>query len=545
MDRVRRTSLADRAGTAAFLWPFLVGCALRLWQLPRQVLVDDEWHMVHALRDGSSLVGILSDFGANDHSIGLSLCNWLLMQMVTLDELLLRLPSIVAGLVLLGWFPILIAPRVGRRAAICLAWLMAVSPLLCFFTRLARPYAVTTLLVGLATLAMEAWVRSAGTSRRAQWTYLTCAVAAPIFHLPALPAVLAPFALTLLRRTVPPRRVVGLLALTLLAIGALLTIPFIGSGRGVLARVNADHVPTTAIPEIVELLAGTARPIGVVVVALFGLIGLVAAWRRSRTLTAYWAIVIAAQVAAVALSGATAVHTPIVAARYMAVVLPLLLLFPALGLARAIEAAGTAGIRLAPTVAGATAALALGSAGPLPWIYRSPNDFTNHISYQADYLAGRYFERFRPHTVSEFYTRTLASLPADSIRIVEAPWYFYFHTLAYTQRIHRQRVLVGFVSRPAEAIRGGEIREDDPGIRLRNAVSLDDVDAIRRRGVRFVVLHRDPTSEVRWPTGVSQDPIDMTGWIDRYRALGPPVFEDDQLVAFDLLALPPSANASD
>jgi hypothetical protein len=81
----------------------------------------------------------------------------------------------------------------------------------------------------------------------------------------------------------------------------------------------------------------------------------------------------------------------------------------------------------------------------------------------------------------------------------------------------------------------GEVASGDPGIRLRNAIDLADVAGMRARHVRFVVLHRDPLRETRWPTGVTDAPIDIQPWIERYRALlGPPIFEDDQLVVFAL-----------
>lgn len=188
-----------------------------------------------------------------------------------------------------------------------------------------------------------------------------------------------------------------------------------------------------------------------------------------------------------------------------------------------------------PTLVGVALALGLVSVGPLPWIYRAPNGFTNHVSYQADYRQGRYFERFRPYATSAFYTDVLRPLPPGSVTIVEAPWHAYFHPLAYLQRVHRQRVLVGFLARPADAPRSGEVGPDDPGLRLANGVALDDPDALVRRGVRYVVIHRDPRAELRWPTGVTDVAVDVREWIARYRErFGAPAYEDAQLVAFAL-----------
>src|SRR5262249_16638623 len=150
---------------------------------------------------------------------------------------------------------------------------------------------------------------------------------------------------------------------------------------------------------------------------------------------------------------------------------------------------------------------------------------------EADALPGRYFERFRPYAVSAFYTGTLAARPAGSTSIVEAPWFFYFHDLAYLQRLHRQHVLIGFIDDASGSVRGGEGGSDERGIRLRNALHLGDRARLKEKGVEFVVLHRDPTRELRWPTGVSETAVDVRPWEERYRLwFGAPVFEDAQLI---------------
>jgi hypothetical protein len=513
--------------------PCLLGAALRLYRLPTQILVDDEWHMVHKLREGAGLASLVGDFGSNDHSIGLSLCAWTMARVTTLNETMLRLPSLVAGLVLIALVPALLARFVGRGTAIVTAWLLAVSPLLCFFSRLARPYAITTLLASVAVLAFHRWFLTG--SRRAATTWVVTTTLAPLFHLPALPAVLAPCALRIVARGLPlpasapsPRRIARLVLVTLGALGLVLAVPTLRSAATVAARLQTDHPGPATLPILLELLAGTGHPIGVALVAVFAMVGAVALARRDQLLLRLFVLAIAAQVTAVIASGAAASHVPIVAARYLAVVLPFLWVFPAAGcqaLARRL------GLRSAQVV-GAGAALALVAIGPLGWIDGVPNDFTNHISYQADYVPDRYFERFRPYDVSAFY-EDLAARPPGSVTIVEAPWYFYFHPFAYTQRVHRQRVLIGFVDEEARPVRSGEVARNDPVIRLRNAVHLGDRETLKDRRVDFVILHRDLLQEIEWPHGVSERPIDVTSWEDRYRAwFGAPVFTDAHLVVF-------------
>jgi hypothetical protein len=521
-----------------FVWPWLLGAALRLYQLPTQALVEDEWHMVHRLRDGASFASLITDFGANDHSVALAACSWLMMRVTAVDELLLRLPSVAAGLALLVMIPVLIERLIGRETAIVLAWSLAVSPMLCFFSRLVRPYAITTLLTGVAVLSFHRWYEAPAEHRAARLGYLLSAATAPVFHLAALPAVLAPFALpalTSLAWLAPPsasasiRQVGRLFLVTVVAMALPLLIPLVLGGDTLVAKFRADHLALASLPGTLELLAGTGRASAVAIVAGLTLAGIVALGVRAPLLVLYLLTVAAIQILVVVAGGAVAVHVPIVLARYLVVVLPLLLIFPATALVRALRVRGD---RLATGVGALVAGILLWI-GPLVWIYEAPNDFTNHVAYQADYVPGRYFERFRPFEISTFYRDVLAVRAPGSVTIVEAPWHFYFHSLAYLQRIHRQHVVVGFVDERDHDVRDGELSATESRIRLRRGVRLDDREGLRARHVDFVVLHHDVLTETRWPTGVTELPIDMTRWVARYRSwFGEPVFDDPRIVVF-------------
>jgi hypothetical protein len=77
------------------------------------------------------------------------------------------------------------------------------------------------------------------------------------------------------------------------------------------------------------------------------------------------------------------------------------------------------------------------------------------------------------------------------------------------------------------------VGRDEPHVRLRTALHLGDRTGLHDRHVELVVLHRDPTRELRWPTGVTEAPVDVRAWEARYREwCGAPVFEDPQLIVF-------------
>ena len=111
---------------AKLLWllAVLAGAALRLYQIRDQVLVDDEWHALHALLAGGPLDVLLS-FGASDHSIPLTLYDVLLERTVGLSELGMRLPSLVAGIAALVVDPVRWLRDVVGRARVRAARLAA------------------------------------------------------------------------------------------------------------------------------------------------------------------------------------------------------------------------------------------------------------------------------------------------------------------------------------------------------------------------------------------------------------------------------------
>ena len=129
--------------------------------------------------------------------------------------------------------------------------------------------------------------------------------------------------------------------------------------------------------------------------------------------------------------------------------------------------------------------------------------------------------------------RALEFATAGSMRIVEAPWYYEWALIPYPvyQRIHRQRVVIGFVR--DEPFPVGEARPFDPRFRLHNSIHLRDMDSLCALKVNRVVIHKDLEAEL----GRSLDRNfvqELPGLMSEYhRAYGPPVFEDGSLIVFD------------
>jgi hypothetical protein len=291
-----------------------------------------------------------------------------------------------------------------------------------------------------------------------------------------------------------------------------------------------DRVLPSTLYESVTLLAGTVQ--GGLLLVLAGLAA-IGGWASVRLSSRYiWIALLccAIEVLAITLLRPTAVSIPIVFTRYVASVLPVCLLAIALG-ATAVDGAIRRRLRAWPYLVSTLLVVALVVLGPLPQIYYRPNNFTNHLSLEADYRPNGYFERFQPAAISDFYGY-LAVQPKESLTLVEAPWYYHWHSYAYYQRLHRQRVIVGGVDRGVRSVRVGEVPLDER-FAFRNIVNVGDYATLARRQIDYVIFHTNLVAENRT---VFQDAfLDMSDWIAEYSILfGPPTYRDSWIVVFDV-----------
>jgi hypothetical protein len=195
---------------------------------------------------------------------------------------------------------------------------------------------------------------------------------------------------------------------------------------------------------------------------------------------------------------------------------------------------------LPPFTVTAATVLALVGFGPLfTWdhpaarTYLWPNSWTNHGLYQYDYSLGaqrRWGENQVPVT-PPFYSKHLRRAAPDTL-VLEAPWWFAQSPFPYYQRIHRHRMMVGLAA-PMNPDQPGGLPWPDERFHFRNFVHLADIAGLRERSVDAVILHRDLAREFR--TGKAEQLPSMEPWIELYeRELGPPTFEDEYVVVFEV-----------
>jgi hypothetical protein len=413
--------------------------------------------------------------------------------------------------------------------------LLAVSPLLIYASRTARPYAITALSSTIAVVAFERWWR--GESHRRRWAvaYVAATFAGGWLHMTTLAFTLAPFlyfgARALLRERGALARLARLGVATALPLAVVLLPPVINDWYSFSAKAGVDSVTVQSSLRTLFMLCGTAHAWVAWLLVACALGGAWRWWRRDRALAGYVVAVVAIGTLAVIAARPNWVQHPLVFARYLVPVLPLFLLLAAEGLV------GEFPRRLPALGASVTAlvGVALWWLGPLPAQSYEPNQFTGHLRFQFDYddAHNPYVTKAVIEPVPAFY-RELAQRPPGSVTLIEAPWRLesHFNPHPWYQQIHRQNVLIGLTTPWCGRRDFGEYPEGARGIRFANFAHVGAVLRGRDYGADYLVMHVRPWSvppgeDVPWP--------DVARCLPEIEAkLGAPVFRDDSIVVFTL-----------
>lgn len=467
--------------------PFLVGAGARLWGLRHQIFLSDEVHGLEvALAAPLRQVFI---YRPKDHCMPLAGLYRLLAWLgVELSESVLRAPSVVAGLLALLVLPLLAARWGGARVGALLAWLLAISPSLVYYSRIARPYVLVVLFGGVAVAAFWRWYRGGGWGFAAG--YAVAAALAIWLHPGAAPFVGAPFAFAALEtlwrvavRRQPGRRSPAALALVAAGAGAgvaLFLVPAWSSLVRILRlRAGQESLTGELLGDVLLLQAGSARPwIAILfwVTALGGL-GLLA--RRRPAAAAYTLVLVAVHWAAVTLVlEPFKMSRTIVLGRYLLVALPVALLWAAWGLAEVWDRVGKRRGLLGPVIPAAfLAALAL--AGPYvadPWLGFGP--------FAGSHAAAGFHEgpAFLPEERVPGIYRFLDREP-DRGSVVEAPATTvsqHLDALIALSRIHGRPVILGT----------RRVWLSDPRVAFETLIE-DRPEPLCRAPSRFLVFHRN------------------------------------------------------
>lgn len=486
----------------------LLGGFLRSFHLGRNLLIDDEWHALNVVQDHGAAF-IFSHFGHADYSIPLALYYEALQHTLGLSEWSMRLPSVIAGVALIAVFPMLLRPWLNRRERLLTAGLLAISPFLVYFSRIARPYALIALLAGASLpLAWRWWRRS---ERRSGVAWAACAVAAGWLNPVSLAVTTAPFLWFVpaaLARALGDRhwqslRGAGSLALAIaLPLGALLAQPLGNDLASLAAKAGVHEMTPGTIVVMARLFSGSGHALVVALVAALAVTGWLRLRRRDREFAGFLVLVTGAALIAVWLTGAQWIHQGLVPARYLIGLLPVYLALSAIGLNGLFGLARRAWSMppVARPLLGAAALAVLFLLGPIPSWNLGSSQFSHHLMHQFDYRAeGNDFRRaLAPVRPEPFYEEIAALHPGGDAVVVEAPWYLESHwnPLPIYQRVHGQRVMAGFVGGVCAGRLYGELRSDAPGFEFENFIRLERLLEQPRRA-DYLVLRRTGVTGAR------------------------------------------------
>lgn len=485
------------------LLAFLLGIFFRLNDFSLQILADDEWHAINKLL-GDDFVGIFTSFGHADHSIPLTLFYASLAKLIPLSEHLLRAPLLIAGLAAILAIPWMLKSRLSVSERGWLALLLALSPILIYFSRTARPYALTVLLAFAALIIFFLWFRERKRYQAVLYILFAtlCAWLQPI-TLTILVTPFVYFGAGALYRVVVARDVRDLVSLFFLGLGLLLFLglsigpPLANDYASLAVKSGVDNVSFGSLYVSLQLLVGSSHTIFIVVWLALVLLGLYRLFARDPLFAGYLLFALLFSVLFIVLSRAAWIHHPLVTARYALPILPILLLLTAIGLAEAVQRIAC-GRGWAALVASIPILIAVYLGGPLPAQYhQSINQFTGHMAYQFDYDWQRnvYNQALDNQPVSPFYEELARQAPR-SRHIVLVPWYMEWHWNRWylDQAVHQQRVSAGFLSGFCVEQRYGEYSSASPKVDMENVRHLSDMsDASVHEAwsdVDFLVYHK-------------------------------------------------------
>ena len=497
-----------------------------MYQLPNQILFGDEWHAVHAAAN-SGYFSILSTFGAADRSIPITLYYKIFMDTVGLSETAIRLPFFVGGVLTVIVLPIMVRPMTGRFVSNVFAWLLALSPTLIFYSRFARPYAITTLFSFLSCLLFFRWWEKNGRKDAIFYALLTIATGYAL--LVDLPFVLGPFLFYLVWSVMGKEKnriqcllkLAGLGLMTIVPLLILLAPPLCGDFSAISTKAGQSASGFSQLLGAFRILTGMDQRTVTIVTAILALFGIIRMLIGLPVFTLFLMSLSLLQVIAVLWVRPVGIDSPHILSRYLLPLLPFLLLAVSTG----IHAIASIFPPRLKKWTGAAIPVAFCAAffwgGPVPAVSYQPNNGMS-LTFLAHALTGTQYQRILKD-IPSFY-KYLSKMPPDSVTLVEAPFPWQGNHLLLYQEVHGQKVIMG-VTREYMAAMG-------KGLHLQTAVVAEDLDSLRARKVDFLVFHKNLQNEV---TIVLPGSPSTTWNLERLQTIfGHPVYEDHAIAVFDV-----------
>jgi len=556
---------------------FIVGTVLRGYLISSQIIIDDEWHGINYVI-GRSFQYVFTNHGLGANSIPMNLYRWFLLNTVGWSELLLRAPTLIAGVLSLIIFPIFVGKMFNRRTMVIFSFLLSISPVLIFYSRMSRPYGIVVLLSFVSFFSLLFWMNRG--ERKFALLYIAAAALAIYFHLYASIAVLTPlgiiFILKIIQRyynnkkerftIVPSVRALVCSGFTILIFLSILLLPAHIKNLWWLRPLGHDKMTFATIAGYLSVLSGTSNKVMVVIFLLMFVFGLFVALKEKILFIISLVAVFALYFIAMTLSHQEGSHAAIQVARYSISVVPLVLIVVAFGMDRILiylhSFLKTYHISFILIFLIPSAFLInLFTLGPLLETYQSPNNFTNHSAFQDSYEPHRWTRSksrdLKPSFIMDkrnlsgfyFYLPTLLNTKT----IIEYPLLMgdSFNLYYYYQHFHKKNIIAGYLSKIVIPKRTqdyicGNFSADYVMSRLpdlkkekfNNMIDMENIQGIKSSTANYIILHKHLIAEM-FPY-LMKEKMQMNNAIiylsQLYRNyFGEPFFEDKNIIVFSIL----------
>ncbi|MEN9560708.1 MAG: hypothetical protein RLZZ502_1919 [Pseudomonadota bacterium] len=498
----------------------VIALLTRLLGLSEQVLLDDEYHAIHALQT-KSYGAIYSSFGAFDYSIPLTLFWKFMHSWGLLDEWMMRWPFALAGLYLVYW----VYHETNRYAPdyrYAVALVMALAPFLVFYSRTARPYMLTLVLSLVALKNVYSWgkkdlnwpVAYVLAGSMALWLH---PVVAPTLAMAALWAFALRVRLEGLQAAVQAS---WLIALTMLALCALTLAPPMLLNPGAIGTKTGIGFPSwDTLIGSGFLLTGSSQLLISVAIFIAFIVGLKVLWSLFPAARNFVLAVLLTQILAALLARPDWLEHPQVFLRYN--MLLVVVVVVAIGVGVGVVAHAGKIVYFLPLIF-------------FPWLMTSPlfGYATSHYP-TATWWQWDLREHYNPVRIGQEAVHPPQWLLENKEAIVAvAPWKFESF-LSPMAQLHKYRntalwpAQIGGYCLPATPQRYGEMASD--GFPLRNAVHLANAESLSRRNISHIMLIKHFKFE-----GKNFIPEAGDCFLKLNAQHGEPVYQDERYAIFAL-----------
>jgi hypothetical protein len=486
-----------------------LGIFFRLYLLDSQIAGGDEFPGVrHAATHSYSY--ILNHFNQSDNCIPLTMYYKFLLQTSHLSEWGLRSLPAISGILLLILCPIVLKSLFKKKVLVIFLVLLAVSPLLIYYSRFGRPYSIVVLLSFLSIFAFYNWIRTK--KKTYAGVYCLTAALAPYFSLFSFPVVAAPLIYTFVYRLFMKNRatitsvdsfpkIKNLILLgVLIVLGiSLWLLPTIDSLPAITAKISEGSVSLRTLTGTLHLFNGTTDLFLSVILSGVFIYGFVLGIKKENFLFGLFLSLFICHVLTIIIIKPSMVQSPLVLARYSISCLSIWLLVLSYGFddlfSRIKSLLGTNSLRhrLVLNILVFLFFAIILFANPMLRLYVYKSNFmTHHDFINPAYKDLDIMIKDQADLIPRFYFDLKEE--AKNVRIIEAPplmkWAFTSYHLY--QEIHKKRVTIGYsgslIEKQASPFR-------HRGIRFKNYFDMDNIDTLKNSDYKYVIIHHDILKE--------------------------------------------------